>query len=330
MVPWFTYPSPESKSRIERKARLMSRVKSEVESPYLTEFTIRTVSSQVSTGMTDVTGPKISSMAMRASGFTSVKMVGWKKLPLSSPPSRAASPPITRSASLRPMAAYAAMRSTALSLMTGPTSVFSSRPSPSTSPATRLRRASTNWSCTDRCTISRLAAVQRCPLVPKADQTAESRARSRSASSQMTIGFLPPSSRLTRLRVSAARRLISTPVSVWPVKLMTRTSGCSTMALPTSPPEPVTTLTTPSGMPPSISSSMKRTMHAGVSLAGFMTAVLPQMSAGKSFQPGMAIGKFQGVMIPTTPIGRRMAIANLSGISDGTVWPNRRRPSPAM
>ena len=83
-------------------------------------------------------------------------------------------------------------------------------------------------------------------------------------------------------------------------------------------------------MPPSIRSSAKRTTHAGVSEAGFMTAVLPQMSAGKSFQPGMATGKFQGVIKPTTPIGRRTAIANLSGISEGTVMPNRRRPSPAM
>ncbi len=89
-------------------------------------------------------------------------------------------------------------------------------------------------------------------------------------------------------------------------------------------------LTTPSGIPPSISSSTNRIAQAGVSLAGLITAVLPQISAGKSFQPGIAIGKFQGVMMPTTPIGLRIAIANLSGISDGTVWPNRRRPSPAM
>ena len=172
--------------------------------------------------------------------------------------------------------------------------------------------------------------MQRCPLVPKADHTTESSARSRSASSQTTIGFLPPSSRLTRFRVFAARVLISTPVSVCPVKLMSLTSGCSTMALPTSPPEPVTTLTTPSGRPPSSSSSTKRTRQAGVSEAGLTTAVLPLMSAGKSFHPGMATGKFHGVMIPATPMGRRMAIANLSGISEGTVWPNRRRPSPAM
>src|SRR3972149_3870481 len=80
-----------------RKARLMSRVKSEVERPYLTEFTMRTVSSQSSTGMTDVTGPKISSMAMRASGFTSPKKVGRKKEPLPRRPAAApqAGPPAT-------------------------------------------------------------------------------------------------------------------------------------------------------------------------------------------------------------------------------------------
>ena len=136
-----------------------------------------------------------------------------------------------------------------VSLMTGPTSVLSSRPSPSTSFATRCWSRWTKSSWIARCTISREAAVQRWPLVPNADHTTLSRARSRSASSQTTIGFLPPSSRLTRLRVFAARVLISTPVSVWPVKLMTLTSGWSTIALPTSPPEPVTTLTTPSRQP---------------------------------------------------------------------------------
>ena len=88
-----------------RKARLMFCVKSDVDSPYFTSFTTRTASSQSSTGMTDVTGPKISSWAMRAFGRTSAKIVGWKKEPLASLPSRAGSPPITSSASPRPMAA---------------------------------------------------------------------------------------------------------------------------------------------------------------------------------------------------------------------------------
>jgi hypothetical protein len=60
------------------------------------------------------------------------------------------------------------------------------------------------------------------------------------------------------------------------------------------------------------------------------TTVLPQTSAGSVFQLGIAIGKFQGVITPTTPIGWRMLMLNLSRSSDGVVWPKRRRPSPAM
>ena len=60
------------------------------------------------------------------------------------------------------------------------------------------------------------------------------------------------------------------------------------------------------------------------------TTVLPATSAGIVFQAGIAIGKFQGVMIPATPIGWRMLIAHLSGSSEGTVSPNIRRPSPAI
>ena len=75
---------------------------------------------------------------------------------------------------------------------------------------------------------------------------------------------------------------------------------------------------------------MKRSARSGVSSAGFSTTVLPQTSAGASFQAGIAIGKFHGVIAPTTPIGIRTDIWNLSRSSDGVVWPKRRRPSPAM
>ena len=46
-------------------------------------------------------------------------------------------------------------------------------------------------------------------------------------------------------------------------------------------------------------------------------------------QVGIAMGKFHGVMIPATPTGTRMAMLNLLGSSDGTVWPKSRRPSAA-
>jgi hypothetical protein len=40
--------------------------------------------------------------------------------------------------------------------------------------------------------------------------------------------------------------------------------------------------------------------------AGLKTRVLPHINAGAIFQAGIANGKFHGVMIPTTPSGRRL------------------------
>ncbi len=67
-----------------------------------------------------------------------------------------------------------------------------------------------------------------------------------------------------------------------------------------------------------------------MSVAGLNTTVFPATSAGAIFHDGIAIGKFQGVITPTTPIGMRTDMLNLSRSSDGVVWPNRRRPSPPM
>ena len=62
---------------------------------------------------------------------------------------------------------------------------------------------------------------------------------------------------------------------------------------------------------------------------GLKTTVFPVTRAGMSFQQGMAIGKFQGVIAATTPWGCRTLMLNLSGSSDGVVCPHIRRPSPA-
>ena len=111
---------------------------------------------------------------------------------------------------------------------------------------------------------------------------------------------------------------------------MTLTSGLSTIALPTASPEPVTRLTTPGGKPASSISSTRSDAHSGESELGLNTTVFPTTSAGIIFQHGIAIGKFQGVMMPATPIGWRIDMAHLSGSSLGTVSPNIRRPSPAI
>src|SRR4029079_14796581 len=95
-------------------------------------------------------------------------------------------------------------------------------------------------------------------------------------------------------------------------------------------PDPVTRLTTPGGKPASAIGSTSSTAQWGVSVAGLNTTVLSVMSAAVIFQRGIAMGKFQGVMIPATPTGWRMLIAHLSGSSDGTVSLAIRRPPPAI
>src|SRR4029077_15872535 len=109
-----------------------------------------------------------------------------------------------------------------------------------------------------------------------------------------------------------------------------RTSGCSARGVPTSAPKPVTILMTPLGRPASTRARTRLNVESGVSCAGLMMQVLPQTTAGNNFHEEIAMGKFQGVIMPQTPRGWRTAMANLFGISDGTVGPNKRRPSPAL
>ena len=88
-------------------------------------------------------------------------------------------------------------------------------------------------------------------------------ARSRSASASTTTPFLPPSSSDTRLSRRPARSAMPLPVTDDPVNEMTAMSGLSTMASPTSAPEPVTRLTTPGGKPASAISSTRSVAQCG-------------------------------------------------------------------
>src|SRR6185436_10149809 len=115
------------------------------------------------------------------------------------------------------------------------------------------------------------------------------------------------------------------PTWVEPVNDTTRTSPLVVNGVPTSSPSPVTMLTTPFGIPASSSTLTKLTAESGVCDAGLKTTVLPHTSAGMIFHDGIAIGKFQGVMIEHAPSGWRTDIANLLRSSDGTVCPNIRR-----
>ncbi len=72
-------------------------------------------------------------------------------------------------------------------------------------------------------------------------------AAARSASSSTRLTDLPPSSRNTGFRVSAAAAMIRRPVAVEPVKAIMSTSATSVSTSPTRWSDEVTTLTTPGG-----------------------------------------------------------------------------------
>ena len=94
------------------------------------------------------------------------------------------------------------------------------------------------------------------------------------------------------------------------------------------PPGPVTTFSTPGGSPASEKASAIRCVHTGVSEAGLRTTVHPATSAGAVFHIGMAKGKFHGVISATGPRGWRKVKQRVLRISEGTVLPCWRKPSP--
>ena len=82
------------------------------------------------------------------------------------------------------------------------------------------------------------------------------------------------------------------------------------------------------GTPPAWKISVIAEAIAALYSAGFHTTALPHRIAGTRYQDGTAPGKLPAVMIAATPTGTRKVKSCLSGISDGTVCPYRRRPSP--
>ncbi len=136
----------------------------------------------------------------------------------------------------------------------------------------------------------RVAAVRSCPTLIMPAATAPFAAAARSASANTTNGPLPPSSRWTRFSPSAARRMISAPVPVSPVRDTMSTCGWPTRAGPTTSPRPVMTFTTPAGTPASEHSCARRIAVKGVSEAGFSTTVLPAAIAGNTFHTAIWSG----------------------------------------
>jgi hypothetical protein len=60
-------------------------------------------------------------------------------------------------------------------------------------------------------------------------------------------------------------------------------------------------------MPTEFITSPSRAVVLGVSSEGLTTTVLPQASAGPTFQVISSNGRFQGLITAMTPLGRRSA-----------------------
>jgi len=144
-----------------------------------------------------------------------------------------------------------------------------------------------------------------CPVAANTPATTPLAAAARSASGKTTCGDLPPSSRVTGFRFSAAACATARPVAVDPVNATLSTPGCPASAAPTSRDWPVTTLTTPGGNPASAISSAKPSVDAGACSDGLITTVQPAARAGASFHVMSSSGEFHGVIAATTPTGSR-------------------------
>ena len=119
------------------------------------------------------------------------------------------------------------------------------------------------------------------------------------------------------------------PVATDPVNEMASTCGCLMSASPTTDPRPITRLKTPGGIPDAAMIFDSACAVPGTRSAGLNTTQLPYASAGAIFHAGMAIGKFHGVMIPTTPSGSRVTSTSMPGRTEAIFSPARRRHSPA-
>ena len=96
--------------------------------------------------------------------------------------------------------------------------------------------------------------------------------------------------------------MISRPVVVSPVKAILAIRLLDASGLPASTPNPLTTLSTPAGSRSPIS-DIRYSIDTGVCSAGLSTTALPAAKAGASFQTAIRIGKFHGMICPTTPSG---------------------------
>ncbi|MNL17429.1 hypothetical protein D3C87_1385220 [compost metagenome] len=158
---------------------------------------------------------------------------------------------------------------------------------------------------------------------------APSTAASRSASSKTMNGALPPSSSERRFTVGADCAIRMRPTSVDPVNDSLRTMGLPVSTAPMVLASPVTTWSTPAGMPARCASSASAKADSGVSSAGLMTMAHPAAKAGPALRVIIAAGKFHGVMAAQTPTGWRSVTRRLSAAGVASTSPSTRLASSA-
>ena len=101
-------------------------------------------------------------------------------------------------------------------------------------------------------------ATQLWPLLTKFEWSTDGSTVVRSASGRTIDGLLPPSSRITGTTFFAVDPMTDRPAAGPPVKAIIPMPGCSVSIGPTTSPRPVSTLTTPGGIPTSRASSAYR------------------------------------------------------------------------
>ena len=126
----------------------------------------------------------------------------------------------------------------------------------------------------------RVSALHVWPEFRNALPTPSVTACSRLASSRMTLGDLPPSSRATAFTDCEASSLTRLPARVEPVNDTMSMSGWPAIASPTTGPVPDTRLKTPAGSPTSSMISARMKALSGVTSLGFSTIVQPAARAG--------------------------------------------------
>ena len=129
--------------------------------------------------------------------------------------------------------------------------------------------------------------------------------------------------------MSAEFLIICLAVSGPPVKAIFSTKSCVVKALPQGSPKPVITLTTPFGNPAFSINFANSNNVTGANSEALMTTVFPIASAGANFTAVNSICEFHGIIAAITPIGIRVVVTCILGLSIGTTVPSTLSANPA-